>query len=261
MNKSIKIKIIILFLFLALVADKVNSQFLNTNRISIGFGIGTGSYVGADFGSAFYMSFFNTYDDYYNYNNYYYSNYNSGGVISPIIVDMGTSIDLNEFVSVAFDASFIWHLFGRPRRDFQTGTSGNRNYLDRWDNNYLYAVPLFLSLKLYPFGKSNYPLYISGGYGTQYTVESLDRVREYYNYNNYYSNYSIIMNTVEDNAWFQGFKISFGFRTPVNYFMSNETEIKLTNFVPVRDSSSPLAMRTTTNITFIGMTTKFCFDF
>lgn len=232
-------------------------------RIGISFGTTLGTYTGADFGSAYCMSFYtsNDYDRYY-YNSYYSDNYYNS-FLSPLEFDLGLDLRIHNNISLSFESSFIWHINGRPHRDYVIYISGNRSYLERWDNSYMYSVPLFLSLKLYPLGRNSNSLYISGGYGMQYTTESMDRLREDldYNYHNYYHSYTYIVGSVSDAKWLQGIKLAVGITFPVGDYVSNETEIKFTNFFPQRNINSSLAMNTTTNITFFGITTKMYFNF
>lgn len=232
------------------------------SRIGISFGTTLGTYAGADFGGTYYMSFYSDdyYDDNYYNNNYYNNDYNSS-FLSPLEFDLGIDIRVSNNIAVNFESSYIWHLNGKPRRDYVTVITGNRSYLEMWDNATMYAVPLFLSLKIYPFGRINNSIYISGGYGMQYISESMDRVREDLDYGYNYYGYRYYVGGVSDSKWLQGIKLSLGMSFNVGSGLSNETEIKVTNFFPQRTPGSKLAMNTTTNITFIGLTTKMYFNF
>ncbi len=248
--------VVLLFLVLPVYAQRYEP------RIGISFGTTLGTYTGADFGSAYSMSFYTSnYNDRYYYNSYYYDNsYNS--FLSPLEFDLGLDVGITRNISLSFESSFIWHINGRPHRDYVTYISGSRSYLERWDNSYMYAVPLFLSLKLYPFGKETNSFYLSAGYGMQYTTESMDRLREDldYNHHNYYGR-TYVVGSISEAKWLQGIKLAIGLNFPFADYVSNETEIKFTNFFPQRNIYSSLAMNTTTNITFIGISTKMYFNF
>ena len=95
----------------------------------------------------------------------------------------------------------------------------------------------------------------------QYTTESMDRVREDINYGYNYHGYRSYVGGVSDAKWLQGIKLAVGMSFAVSENLSNETEIKVTNFFPQRNAYSPLAMNTSTNITFIGITTKMYINF
>lgn len=233
----------------------------NDSRIGISFGTTLGTYAGSDFGSTYYMSFYT--DDYYNdnyYNNSYYNDGYNNSFLSPLEFDLGIDFRVSNNLSLSFESSYIWHINGKPNRDYVTVITGNGSYLEMWDNAMMYAVPLFLSLKLYPLGKENYSFYISGGYGMQYISESMDRVREDLDYN-YYGGYRYYIGGVSDAKWQQGVKLAIGMNFNMGSSLSNETEIKVTNFFPQRNSYSQLAMNTSTNITFIGLTSKMYFNF
>lgn len=266
MLKSFKyINLLFLLIFLTSCAA---AQPFHTQRVTLSFGVTLGSYSGADFGSTYAMRFFpsNSYEygnNYYN-NNYYNNNYgyNPNSFYNPIVFDLGGEIHVNEHLSIGVETSFLWHTDGYPGRGYVSGNlSGNRSYVDRWDNAMLYAVPVFLNLKIYPMGQKFSPVYISAGYGQQYTNESVDRVRQIYdNEYTYYGN-DYLIGHYSDTKWLPGIKLAIGARYSVGPFMSNETELKITNFFPQRNINSPLAMNSTTNITFIGITTKICLSF
>jgi len=255
-----------LLLLLSVFISDAEAQSFHTPGFSLSLGVTAGSYMGGDFGSTYAMRFSssNNYDygsNNYN-NNYYDNNYNSNSFYNPIVIDLGGEINVNEFLSIGVETSFLWHTNGYPGREYISGNlSGNRYYIDRWDNALLYAVPIFLNLKIYPFGQKLSPVYFSAGFGEQYTNESIDRVRAiYYNeYSSYGNDY--LLAAYSDSKWLPGIKLAVGARYLIGPFLSNETELKITNFFPDRDINSPLAMNRTTNITFIGITTKMCLNF
>jgi len=255
----------IMRLFLSILIVFISSNLYpqsHDSKVGISFGTTLGTYAGADFGSTYYMSFYT--NDYYNdnyYNNSYYNDGYNSSFLSPLEFDLGIDIRVSNNLSLSFESSYIWHFNGKPNRDYVTKITGNGSYLEMWDNANMYAVPMFLSLKLYPLGRENYSFYISGGYGMQYISESMDRVREDLDYNNYYGSYRYYVGGVSDAKWMQGVKLAIGMNFNMGYAISNETEIKVTNFFPQRSQYSQLAMNTTTNITFIGLTTKMYFNF
>jgi len=262
-----------LLFLLTVFISSAGAQTYRAPGFSLSFGVTVGSYSGADFGSTYAMRFFppNNYDygsNYYNnsyYNNgYYNNNYNNNPnfFYNPIVFDLGGEINVNEFLSIGIETSFLWHTAGYPGRGYTSGNlSGNRYYVDRWDNAMLYAVPIFLNLKIFPFGQRYSPVYFSAGYGEQYTNERIDRVREIYNNEYTYYGNKYLLAGYSDTKWLSGFKLAVGVRYSISPYVSNETELKVTNFFPDRNINSPLAMNRTTNITFIGITTKMRFSF
>lgn len=232
---------------------------------SFGISIGTtfGSYAGADFGSTYAFTFPQSrYNDSYNYNNYYYGDYYDGrDMYSPIILDLGMDFYINNYAAVNLESSFIWHYAGKPARNYETGIVNGNDYIDKWDNAELFAVPLFINMKLFPFGKQKSAFYITGGYGLQYTSESVDRIREEYGYNYEYPDYSYLIGYSSSKKWLSGVKAGIGLQFPLTPYATAEAELKVTNFFPKRNIASPLAMNTTTNITFIGLTTRVYFNF
>lgn len=253
---------ILSLLFLMFISSGLFAQ-RNDLPFGISFGATLGTYAGADFGSAYYMSFYNSdyYDDYYRNNGYYYNNNYNNSFLSPLEFDLGMDFRVTDNLSLNFESSFIWHINGKPHRDYMTVITSQRSYIEKWENSYMYAVPMFLNLKVYPFGRQNYSMYISGGYGLQYTTESMDRVREDINYGYNYHGYRSYVYGVSDAKWLQGIKLAVGMSFAVSNNLSNETEIKVTNFFPQRNAFSPLAMNTSTNITFIGITSKMYINF
>ncbi len=256
MKKTVYI-IPILLLFLSSAEAQVKQSF--------GISIGTtfGSYAGADFGSTYSFSFpYSRYNDDYYYNNYYYHpEYDRHDFYSPLIFDLGFDYNITDYTAVNLESSFIWHYGGRPSRVYETGEIGGISYIDKWDNAQMFAVPLFLNLKVYPFGKSRASFFISGGYGMQYISESMDRIREEYSYSYNYPDYSYLVGSSSSKKWLNGVKASIGFQYPLSPYTTAEAEFKVTNFFPKRNLNSPLAMNTSTNITFIGLTTKIYFNF
>jgi hypothetical protein len=230
------------------------------------FGIGTSlsSYVGGDFGSTFQLRFFNyhNYNHDYNYNN---NNYNSNSLISPIQLDLSGGVHLSSNLSIALETSFIWHFDGSPRRNYESGELNNDYYyLDRNDNSSMFAVPIFLSIKYFPFNRNIIPFYLSLGYGRQYIKESLDRIREIYTYDyGYYeyNNYEYPIASYSSSEWLSGYKLSLGGFYNLENILTGELELRFTNFIANRKNDSPLAMHNSPNIFNIALGTKVYFNF
>jgi hypothetical protein len=257
MKKIIYLSIIALFFVCSNLQPQIKPGF------AVSFGTTFGSYTGADFGKTWAVSFprseFN--DDYYYNNNYYHNRYDRYNFFSPVILDLGMDFYITDFAAVNVESSFIWHFNGYPNRQYETGVTHGQNYIDKWDNAELFAVPLFLNLKLFPLGMRRSSFFITAGYGQQYTSESVDRVREEYNYNYGYSDYKYVVGSAVSKKWLSGVKVGLGFIYPISPYMSGEAEFKVTNFFPDRNPASPLAMNSTTNITFVGLSTKVYFNF
>ncbi|MDD5362258.1 MAG: hypothetical protein PHN88_09005 [Ignavibacteria bacterium] len=257
MKKIITFSIILLLIVCSYLYPQTKPGF------AVSIGTTFGSYAGADFGKTWAVSFprssFN--DDYYYKNYYYHPSYDRYNFYSPVILDLGMDFYLNNYAAINVESSFIWHFNGYPDRQYETGVTHGMDYIDKWDNANLFALPLFLNLKLYPLGRQRSSFFITAGYGQQYTSESVDRVREEYDYNYGYSNYRYVIGSAESKKWLSGIKVGLGFVYPISPFMSGEAELKVTNFFPHRNTASPLAMNSSTNITFIGITTKLYFGF
>ncbi|MCE1165925.1 MAG: hypothetical protein LWX07_11045 [Bacteroidetes bacterium] len=246
-----------------LLAVACSAQAQVKPAFGISFGTTFGSYTGADFGSTYAFSFpYSRYNDSYYYNNYYYHpQYDRYDFYAPLIFDIGFDYNVTDHAALNLESSFIWHYGGRPSRNYVTGETGGISYIDKWDNAQLFAVPLFLNVKIYPFGRSRSSFFISGGYGMQYTSESMDRIREEYDYNYNYNDYGYLVGSASSKKWLNGVKASIGFQYPLSPFTTAEAEFKVTNFFPKRNPDSPLAMNTSTNITFVGLSTKIYFNF
>jgi hypothetical protein len=258
-------KEIIATIFILLTAQFSSAQYKG-NLAGGFFGIGTSlsTYAGGDFGSTFQLRFFN-YHDYNHDYSYSNNNYNSNSLISPVQLDLSGGVHLSPNLSVALETSFIWHFDGFPGRNYESGTlHGNYYYLDRNDNSSMIAIPVFLSVKYFPFNRNIIPFYVSSGIGWQYTKESLDRIREIYTYDyGYYeyNNYEYTVASYSASEWLKGLKLSIGGLYSLENIFTGELELRFTNFTANRKSGSPLAMHNSPNIFNIALGTKVYFNF
>ncbi len=216
-------------------------------KFYIGIGTNVQSYIGGDFGKTYGLRYQDSYyyDDYnYNYNNYYYEDdyYDyDDGTLSPIGFDLYAGLQLNDYLSVELESSFIWHLIGRPDRQYETGYEGEEYYIDSYDDSRLYANPTFIGLKFYPAGRYSLSFYISGGFGMQYTTESMDRIREYYDYGYGYNyNPAYVIASYKSSKWIKGFKIGSGFSYNFFNLITAEAELRYTSFYPEQKMTNPL---------------------
>lgn len=257
------IKYIFTYFLLLLLTNNSFSQFVNYPKIYFGIGTGIQSYIGGDFGKAYSLRFFSKYDyydDYYYNNRRYYDN--DRDLISPVGFDLNAGVNINEYLSVELESSFIWHFFGWPDRQYETGTSGNWDYIDKYDDSFLFANPYTINLKVYPGGRRA-GLFFSGGFGWMYIKESMNRVREFYDYSyNYYNySYTYLIKSYKDSKWCTGFKVAAGFSFPAFDYLSGELEIKYTSFYPEKNMESPLLINRVPNIGNIALVSKFYFSF
>jgi hypothetical protein len=215
-------------------------------KFYIGLGTNVQSYIGGDFGKTYGLRYEDGYyyDDYnYYHNNYYYYDYYDydEGTLSPLGFDLYAGLQLNDYLSIELESSFIWHLIGKPDRQYETGYHGGVYYIDSYSDSWLYANPTFLGLKLYPAGRFTLPFFISAGFGMQYTNEAMDRIREYYDYGyGYYYNPVYFIASYESSKWIKGFKVGGGFSYNFYNFITAEAELRYTSFYPEQNLSSPL---------------------
>jgi hypothetical protein len=265
-------KVYILLFFLLLLTDFSFSQINRENKFYIGIGTSISSYLGSDFGKTFAIryapsGYYN--DNYYN-NTYYRPNryddyYGNRESFFPLQVDLALGMNVSKILSVQVESSILWHLNGKVYRDYQTGTEGDYDYIDRYDNSSLISVPIIASVKLYPFGKKRTAFYLTGGYGVQYIQEGVDRIRSYYDYTNYSGNYysslyEYPLAEYKGREWLHGFKAGMGVNFKIIKSISGDVELKVTNFFPpARDNTSVLSMYRSPNITNIALGTKIYF--
>jgi len=269
MKKQSLITLIALISLIISMQDSY-SQIKNEPNFYIGLGTSVSTFIGGDFGSTFAARFYSDRDY---YNDYYYPgpytinelhNYRHESFF-PLQVDLAMGMDVTRFTTVQIESSIIWHLNGNARRNYETGTMGDLNYIDRNDNSELLAIPIIASIKLFPFGRKQTSFYITGGYGVQYMQESVERIRNVYDYNYYgYNNSSTLyeypISDTKGREWLQGFKVGMGVAFRLNRNVTGDVELKATNFYPpFRDNSSNLSMYRSPDITNVSLSSKIFF--
>lgn len=263
--------LIFLIALIFVVVQNSDAQIKNEPKFYIGLGSGLSTYIGGDFGSTFAARYY--YSRNYDYDNYYYypgpyryyelRDYRNE-TLYPLQFEFAMGVDASEHFSFQVESAIIWHLDGNTRKNYETGTTGNYDYMDRNDNSELLAIPIIASLKFFPFGRHRASFYMTGGYGVQYMQESVDRIRSIYNYNSYYNDYSTLYEyplfQTKGREWFQGFKVGMGVTYSLNRYVSGEVELHATNFYPsIRDNTSSLSMYRSPDITNIALSTKIFF--
>lgn len=262
-------KTFILLVFILLAYQSLFSQVKSGNKFYIGIGTSVSSYLGSDFGKTFAVRYAPSgyYNDNY-YNNYYYrpnryNNYYDRETFFPLQADLAMGYNISKAISVQIESSILWHLNGRCNRQYETGTEGGYDFIDRYDNSTLISVPIMASLKIFPFGKKHTAFFLSGGYGVQYIQEGVDRIRNYYNYGNTYNPYLYEYTLAEykGREWVHGFKAGMGLNFKLTKSVNCDVELKATNFFPpYRDNTNPLSMYRSPNITNISLGTKVFFE-
>ena len=261
----------ILFFILLLSSGNLFSQCRNEGGgkgvlFYVGFGTGISTFLGGDFGSRFSTRvtspMFNNGNGYYNnrlyYNRYDYNDYYDDRTsFNPLQADMTVGIQPMKSLALELNASIRWHSYGRPDPQFETGTFNGNTYIDRYDNSTLLTVPLMASIKFYPPLSSVNNLYITAGFGFQYTSESLDRIREFYDYNSYYGDYTqgyeFPIASYSESRWYPLVKAGIGYlyRMPDNF--AGSIELVYSNFFSELRNDSPLAMFRTKNVGNISL--------
>lgn len=265
-------KSIFILTFILIISQISVSQIKPDSKFYLGIGTSFSSYIGSDFGKTFAIRFAPSgyYDDYY-YNNYYYrpgrysDYYDDRESFFPLQVDLAFGMNVSKILSVEIESSILWHLNGRVNRNYETGTEGEYDYIDRNDNSSLISVPIMASAKIYPFGRKINSFYLTGGYGIQYIQEGVDRVRSYYDYyssGNYYSSslYEYTLAEYRGREWVHGFKVGMGMDFKFMNSLKLNVELKASNFFPPgTDNSSALTMYHSPNLTNIGLGMKVYF--
>ncbi len=261
MNKSV----ILIFLYL------LNSDFSYTQSsysdAGIYFGVGTSvsSYFGGYFGNAYAMRILSSnsgYYDYYpsyNYNNYYSS---PNTIWSPLQFSATIGKNITDFLSVEAESVFLFHLNGRVDPEFNSGVSGNRNYLDRNDYASLFAIPVSVCLKLSGGYENGSGVFIKLGPAFQYTSEKYERIREFYSnekYNSY--SYDTYLKTVSKNEWLTGFKTGLGLKYYLSDFSYIITELEYLYFKINGNNQTALALDRSKEAQLFSLTTKVFFQF
>jgi len=265
-----KYNILIITILFLIIYGSATAQYCGREKYFY-FGIGTGvsTYTGGDFGGRFAMRI--TYPE-YNYGNEYYYNrynyndyYNDNTSMNPVQGDITFGVRPSKHMAIELNAGIIWHGNGHPDPQYESGTYGRYDYTDRYDYSTLLAVPIMATVKVYPFASMNVPLYLLAGYGVQYTSEKLDRIREFYTYNQYYGNYydtySYAIAEYSDSRWLQGVKTGIGYSFRFMDRFIGDVELSYSNFFSEVRQDSPLAMNRTRNIGNISLGTHFYFGF
>ena len=269
--------IVIITLALILCSVSSSSQYSHntTNgKFYMGFGTSVSSFLGGEFGKVYALRLNYSPDYYDSYNSYNYSSYDgydSYFMYSPIQLDVNAGYMLNEKLSVEMESSFIWHLRGRPEPEFVTGTEDGSDYIDKYDNSTLFAIPLVVNAKFYPAGRKETPFYIKAGAGFQYVSESSERVREYYTFTEYdpldeyrYYHYSAatVLASYSKKLWLPGFKVGAGVSYNLLEDLSAFTEIEYSYFKnSPSGGSSPLALNKARYTGLLALNTKIYFSF
>lgn len=263
--------IVIITLALILCSVRSSSQYSHntTNgKFYMGFGTSVSSFLGGEFGKVYALRLNYSPDYYDSYNSYNYSSYDgydSYFMYSPIQLDVNAGYMLNEKLSVEMESSFIWHLRGRPEPEFVTGTEDGSDYIDKYDNSTLFAIPLVVNAKFYPAGRKQTPFYIKAGGGFQYVSESSERVREYYSFDEYYYNYysgTSVLAEYSKKSWLPGFKIGAGLSYTLLEDLNAFTEIEYSYFKnSPSGGSSPLALNKARYTGLLALNTKIYFSF
>lgn len=260
MNKSV-----ILILLYILNSDFTYPQSSYSNSgIYFGAGTSVSSYLGGYFGNAYAMRVLSSGSYYYdNYNNNYNSyNYNSSTIWSPFQFSAVLGKNINDFLSIEAESDFIFHFNGRVDPQFTSGTSGNRNYLDRNDYASLFAIPVSVCFKLSGGFGNGSAAYLKIGPAFQYTSESYEKIREYYSDDDHgYYSYDIYMGSVSKQQWLPGFKTGIGLEYFISDFSYMVTELEYSYFNIDRTNNTALALDSAPEAQLFSLTTKVFFQF
>ena len=260
------IKTFSLIFLLSFITTQLSFSQLNKKedtKYYIGIGTSLSTFVGGDFGKTFSLRYSN---DSYDYSNGYYYNKstkyyeNNSNSLNPLQFDLIAGFKITRDVAFELESSLIWHTDGDVNPAYSFGSDGDINYIDRYDNSKLFALPLIASLKIYPLGRNNSSFYLKGGYGIQYTQESLEKVREFYttvNHGYYYYTETFEFPIAEYSAsrLLHGFKTAVGFSYNLFGTLTGDIELRYSNFFTNEDKAVPLAMFTTPVIRNIALGT------
>lgn len=244
----------------------------DNDNFYIGLGTKLSTYFGGEFGRRFGIRFANSYDPYDERSNYYYDdeysyhNDKETNSLNPLEFNIIGGINLFGNFSFELEAGLSMHTNGYVEENKYThGTQGTTPYIEHFDNSRMVAVPIIASMKFYPLGKETTPFYVSGGYGIQFVRESLDLVRDYEIYNNYYyqyGSYRVKMDSYSGSGWMSGFR--FGAGTSIEVFGNLITDIEL-NYTRFFNNNtvneSNLAFHNTPRFNNFSLGTKVYFGF
>lgn len=261
----LKITLIAVLTIIPLIQVCPQSKTVRKNFF-ISLGTSLSSFAGGDFGGRFAIRYSRHRDRDNYYNSSYYSSYDDSYRLNPLQFDISTGYILSNYVSFELESSFLWHTHGRPDPVYETGTVHNEDYIERYDNSHLFAIPVILSVKVFPLSASKIPFYLSAGAGAQYTRESIERIREYYDYNyhyGYYGYYSYEYPIAEytSDMWMKAVRLGAGFSYNFWSNLSGVFEVRYTGLFLSGTRNSPLAMHTTPYTGNIAISTKVYFRF
>ena len=260
--------IILAFVMFSFTSFSQTAQNRINGNFYIGFGTSVSSFLGGEFGKVYALRLNYSPDYYDSYNSYNYNSYNgydSYFMYSPIQLDVNAGYMVNDKLGIELESSFIWHLRGKPDPQFETGTESGNDFIDKYDNSTLFAVPLVVNAKFYPAGRKQTPFYIKAGAGFQYVSEYSERVREYYSFDEYYYNYysgTAVLGTYSRKSWLPGFKIGAGLSYTLLEDLNAFTEIEYSYFRnSPKGGESPLALNKARYTGLLALNTKIYFSF
>lgn len=259
-------RIYVITLLILLCAGPSSSQTNEYNNFYIGIGTGISSYLGGYFGNAYAMKvMYDYYDDYYNsyyYNNNYSYQYDNTTIWSPIQFDVTAGFKLNDYLNAEVTSTFLFSFDGLIDPEFETGTAGDRDYIDRNGYSYLYSVPVSIALKFQSYDEFGAGYFFKFGPAFQYTSEEYDRYREYYYYGkyNYYSDF-VYLYTVSKTEWLPGFTASMGISFQLSEYSSSFTELAYSYFKINGNNETALALDRAIEAQLFSLNTKIFFSF
>lgn len=238
----------------------------------LGLGTKLSSYIGGDVGDRFAIRYSNAYDPFEDNNGYYYNkdeqyyDDRQSNALNPLQLNLFGGVNLGNNFALELETGVLFHTAGNVEDgDVNVGFQNGVNYVEHYDNSSLLSIPLIASLKFYPLGKNNTSLYLSGGYGVQYISETLDRVRDYQLYNNYYyqsGTYRDVIAGYSASSWMTGFKAGVG----LSYFLfgniANDIELSYSHFTNRNtQEGSNLAIQKTPEFGNVSLGVKMYMDF
>lgn len=265
-----------LFLYFSILAASANlcypQDYYDSESVYFGMGTSISSYLGGYFGQAYVLRAFTSnydyYDDYNSYNYNYYNSYDYDSYYyddytlwSPIQITFYTGSYINEYLALEAQSMFLFHYDGRVDPEFSSGYINEVYYSDRNDYSTLFAIPLSLCLKLVtpPTGGSS--AYIKFGPAMQYTEESYERIREYYDPKDYYGSYSVLLKSVSKTEWLYGFTTGIGLDYYITSNSKMTTEIEYSYFNINPTNRTALALDRAPEAQLFSFATKFSFGF
>ncbi|HMQ70604.1 MAG TPA: hypothetical protein PKC58_16630 [Ignavibacteria bacterium] len=254
------IGICIISYLLLIVSCPAHGQNYN-NTFYFGMGTGLSSYLGGYFGNAYSMKVLSDYSDDYYFNDYNYS-YDYNTVWSPVQFDLTGGVNVSENFALEFSSTFIFAFDGYIDPEFVSGSTGERDYLDRNSRSQLYAVPVSAALKFYSVDQYGSGFFLKAGPAFQYTSEEYDRVREYYSYEYYYpASYFTYLYTVSKSEWLPGFTTSLGLQFQISDNTISYTELAYSYFNIDPNNQTALALDRAPEAQLFAFNAKIFFNF